>query len=101
VVLETELDEVRRDAPSLDGRAADEEVVERSEEELTVRGAAGLVVATVAARPMTGGAEVVGVWDPLPFGVEGLLQEVKKSSSSPAGSDDVVAVVSIPSTWIP
>lgn len=99
-VLVTELDDVNRDAPSLLGRPAAGDDVERNEDDEIVRGAGdAMEVAEEAAegvRPMIGGEvgadEGAGV-----LGFEaGLSQDEKKSSSS-AWAEGVGAA-SIPST---
>ena len=65
---------------------------ERREDELMVRG-----VATVAARPRTGGAAGVEGIEFEVFVAAGLSQEEKKSSSPSAGVEDAV-VSAMPST---
>ena len=92
---EVEEAELRREAPSLDGRAA---------EEATGRAAAGwLATAGEAARPITGGVDTRGVEGAEDFGVAGFDQDSKKSSSSAfaAGVAAAAPAVSMPSMWIP
>lgn len=108
--MEAEEPELRRDVPlpSRAGRAVEDEVMVRG----AVAVVGGLVVADVASlltdpdadcadgvRPRMGGVDILGVPGAEDFGVGGLDQESKKSSS--ASTLDVVAGASTPSTTIP
>jgi hypothetical protein len=97
--------EVSLDAPNFPARTDDvvEDEAARRDDELTVRGAATGAATGIkpgdGVRPITGGVRA-GVDAPDGgFGVDGLLQEVKKSSS--AASSAVAVEVSTPSTTIP
>lgn len=101
VVLGVE-EELSLDAPNLERPAATEPEVARRDEEVTVRGAAGVGAANATpgdgVRPITGGV-CTGEGVPDGLGVDGLLQDSKKSSSSGRVAADGDA--STPSTAIP
>lgn len=95
-----ELDEVRREAPSLPGRPEAGVELERKEDEEIVRGAGETIEDTDDAadweRPMIGGELGVDGNDGVPGLEAGLSQDVKKSSSSACGGG--VGEASMPST---